>query len=231
MKKVLTLILTLGLANVLFAQQIQQVPLIEVEGYAERKIAPDEAVYIIQLEEKATKVSDAVNVLNKKTQSLADAMKKARIRDYKLVADNYSVDINRIYTNGTSRDEGYVARQTLRVVTSPTNEDLNKISDAIQGAGDMSYTISFGVSEATRKSLENTLLAEALKDAEARATLIGTTLMLKGLRVYYVGMEQSYVPQPKYMMNARAGMAEAADMVMEPDTQTLSRRVYIKYTY
>lgn len=230
MKTILTLFLSFGLAQVLFAQQVQQVPLIEVEGYAERKLAPDEAVYIIQLEEKTLRVNNAVNTLNKKAQNLADALKKERIKDYKLIADNYSVDVNRIYRNGTAKDSGYVARQTLRIVTSPTNEDLQKISEAIQKSGDMSYNLHFGVAESTRKSLENTLLAEALKDAESRATLIGTTLNLKGLRVFYVGMEQSYVPQPKYMMNARS-MAESADMVIQPDDHTISRRVYIKYTY
>lgn len=230
MKNVLTLLLAFCFAQAVFAQQIQQVPLIEVEGYAERKMAPDEAVYMINLEEKTLKVNEAVNALNKKSQALADALKKAKIKDYKLIADNYSVDVNRIYTNGTTRDDGYVARQTLRIVTSPTNEDLQKIADAIQSAGDMSYNLHFGVAEATRKSLENTLLAEALKDAEARATLIGTTLNLKGLRVYYVGMEQSYIPQPKYMMNARAESADV-QMVIQPDDQTISRKVFIKYTY
>jgi uncharacterized protein len=231
MKRLLTLLLTLGFAHVLFAQQVQQVPLIEVEGYAERKLAPDEAVFLINLEEKALKVNDAVNTLNKKTQNLADALRKGRIKDYKLIADNYSVDVNRIYRSGSAKDSGYVARQTLRIVTSPTNEDLQKISDAIQNSGDMSYNLHFGVAEATRKSLENTLLAEALKDAEAKSILIGNTLNLKGLRVFYVGMEQSYIPQPKYMMNTRAMAAESADMVIQPDDQTISRRVYIKYTY
>ncbi|TDQ18378.1 hypothetical protein DFQ04_0177 [Algoriphagus boseongensis] len=231
MKRILILLITFGIANVLVAQQVQQVPLIEVEGYAERKLAPDEAVYLINLEEKALQVNGAVNALNKKTQTLADALKKARIKDYKLIADNYSVDINRIYRSGTAKDSGFVARQTLRIVTTPTNEDLQKIADAIQGIGDMSYNLHFGVSEETRKSLENTLLTEALKNAEAKARLIGTTLALSNLKVFYVGMDQSYIPQPKYMMNARPMLAEAADMLVQPDDQTISRRVYIKYTY
>lgn len=229
MKRLLTLILALALAFPIFAQQTQQIPLIEVEGYAERKTAPDEAIFMISLEEKAMKVNDAVNVLNKKAQSLADALRKGRIKDYKLVADNYAVDVNRIYRSGTQKDSGYVARQSLRIVTSATNEDLHKISDAIQGAGDMSYNLSFGVSEATRKSLENTLLAEALKDAEARANLIGSTLNLKGLRVFNVTMEQNFRPVPMY--NAKMAMAESADMVIETEEQSLTKRVYVKYTY
>lgn len=230
MKQILILFLAVAVASPLFAQQIQQIPLIEVEGYAERKIAPDEAVFSIALEEKALKVNDAVNVLNKKTQNLSEALKKAKIKDYTLVADNYSVDVNRIYRNGSARDSGYVARQNLRIVTSATNTDLQKIVDAIQGAGDMSYNLHFGIADATRKSLENTLLTEALKDAEARALLIGTTLNLKGLRVFNVTMEPNYRPQPLYM-NAKVAMAESADMLIQTDDQTISKRVYVKYTY
>lgn len=230
MKRILILFLAVAVASPLFAQQIQQIPLIEVEGYAERKIAPDEAVFSIALEEKALKVNDAVNVLNKKTQNLSDVLKKAKIKDYKLVADNYSVDVNRIYRGGSAKDSGYVARQNLRIVTSATNTDLQKIVDAIIEAGDMSYNLHFGISEATRKSLEDTLLAEALKDAEARALLIGTTLNLKGLRVFNVTMEPNYRPQPLYM-NAKVAMAESADMLIQTDDQTISKRVYVKYTY
>lgn len=231
MKRILILFLAVAMASPVFAQQIQQVPLIEVEGYAERKIAPDEAVFSINLEEKAMKVPDAVNILNKKTQSLAEALKKAKIKDYKLVADNYSVDVNRIYQNGVSSDNGYVARQSLRIVTSATNEDLQKIVEAIQTSGDMSYNLHFGISEVTRKSLEDALLTDALKDAEARALLIGNTLALRGLRVFSVTMEPNYRPQPMYSMNAKVAMAESADMLVETDDQTLTKRVYVKYTY
>lgn len=214
----------------LAAQQVQQIPLIEVEGYAERKINPDEAVFSIQLVEKASKVSEATNILNKKTQILADELKKAKIRDFKLVADNFSVDINTVYRSGTSRDSGYVARQILRIITSPTNEDLQKIVEAIQSAGDMSYDLNFTISEATRKSLEDTLLAEALKDAEARANLVGNTLGLRGLRVFHVALEQNFRPQPVYMTNAKMA-SESADMLIQPDDQTLNKRVFVKYTY
>lgn len=230
MKRILILFLAFAMAFPTFAQQIQQVPLIEVEGFSERKIAPDEAVFSINLEEKAMKVPDAVNVLNKKTQRLSDALKKARIKDYKLVADNYAVDVNRIYQNGVASDNGYVARQSLRIVTSVTNEDLQKIVVAIQEAGDMSYNLQFGIAETTRKSLENTLLTEALKDAEARAMLIGNTLAIRGLRVFSVTMEPNYRPQPMYM-NAKVAMEESADMLIETDDQTLTKRVYVKYTY
>ncbi|GAA0878718.1 hypothetical protein GCM10009119_16860 [Algoriphagus jejuensis] len=231
MKRILMLFFAAAMVSPLVAQQVQQIPLIEVEGYAERKTAPDEAIFSISLEEKAMKVNDAVDVLNKKTDNLSNALKKGKIKDFKLVADNYAVDVNRIYRSGSQRDSGYVARQSLRIVTSASNEDLHKIVEAIQSAGDMSYNLIFGVSDATRKSLENTLLTEALQDAEARANLIGSTLNLKGLRVFNVTLEQNYSPQPMYRSNAKMAMADSEEMLVQPDEQSLTKRVYVKYTY
>ncbi|MDR7132483.1 uncharacterized protein YggE [Algoriphagus sp. 4150] len=233
MKNYLTILVAFLLAVPVLAQDNMTVPLIEVEGFSERKIAPDEASFLINLEEKAMKVTDAVQVLNKKTELLTNALKKAKIKDYKLIADNYSVDVNRIYRGGTQRDSGYVARQSLRVVTNSKNEDLQKIVESIQGAGDMSFNLHFLISEATQKSLENELLAEALKNAESRALLIAQTLNIKSIRVHRVSLEAQPIARPYAKMEMMRASADAADAppLFNPDDQSIEKRVYVKYTY
>lgn len=232
MRSYLTILFAFLMAAPLFAQDNMTVPLIEVEGFSEKKIAPDEASFQINLEEKAMKVTDAVGVLNKKTQLLADALKKAKIKDYKLVADNYSVDVNRIYRSGTQRDSGYVARQSLRVVTNSKNEDLQKIVESIQGAGDMSFNLQFQISEATQRSLEDELLAAALKNAERRAMLIAQTLGIKNIRVHRVSLESQPIAYPVAKMEMMRTSADAAaPPLLNPDEQGLQKRVYVKYTY
>ena len=232
MKNYLTLLFALMLVVPVFAQDNMTVPLIEVEGFSEKKVAPDEASFQINLEEKAMKVSDAVSVLNKKTQMLADALKNAKIKDYKLIADNYSVDVNRIYRSGTSRDSGYVAHQSLRVVTSSKNEDLQKIVEAIQKSGDMSFNLNFQISEATRKSLEDELLTVALKNAESRAQFIAETLGIKSIRVHRVSLESQPVTYPFAKMEMMRTSADAvAPPLLNPDDQSIQKRVYVKYTY
>ena len=232
MKNYLTLLFALMLVVPVFAQDNMTVPLIEVEGFSEKRVAPDEASFQINLEEKAMKVSDAVSVLNKKTQMLADALKNAKIKDYKLIADNYSVDVNRIYRSGTSRDSGYVAHQSLRVVTSSKNEDLQKIVEAIQKSGDMSFNLNFQISEATRKSLEDELLTVALKNAESRAQFIAQTLGIKSIRVHRVSLESQPVTYPYAKMEMMRTSADAvAPPLLNPDDQSIQKRVYVKYTY
>ena len=230
MKSLFTLLLALMMAVPTLAQDDLKIPLIEVEGFSERKLAPDEAVFSIQLEEKSMKVNDAVKVLNTKSNNLAEALKKAKIKDYKLVADNYAVNINRIYRSGYARDSGYIASQNLRIVTKSTNEDLQKIVEAIQGAGDMSFNLNFQVSEATQKSLDDTLLVEALKNAESRALLISQTLNIKSIRVHRVTLEAAPRPYQNTQMLMRVESADA-QVLISPDEQSIQKRVYVKYTY
>jgi uncharacterized protein YggE len=205
-------------------------PLIEVEGFSERKLTPDEAVFTIRLEEKSMKVSEAVNTLNAKTSKLAESLKKVNIQDYKLIADNYSVNINRIYRNGYAKDSGYIASQNLLIVTNSTNQDLQKIVETIQNAGDMSFNLNFQVSEKTLKSLEDTMLVEALKNAESRAQLIAQTFGIKTIRVNKVTLSADPIPYQKNMIMMRAS-AQDSEMLISPDQQIIEKRVYVQYTY
>ncbi|MFT4857839.1 MAG: hypothetical protein ACI9UV_002386 [Algoriphagus sp.] len=229
MKQTLTALL-IFVSFAAFAQDDLKIPLIEIEGISVRKVSSDEAIFSINLEEKSMKVVSAVETLNRKTKNLADALKKAKIKDYKLIADNYSVDINRVYRSGFSIDSGYVARQSLRIVTTSKSDDLQKIVEAIQESGDMSFNLHFQVSETTRNSLEDTMLIEALKNAESRALLIAQTLGIKTIRVHRVSLESPQQIYPKSeMMRSRADAS--SEVLIAADDQTLVRKVYMKYTY
>jgi len=230
MKYLLTIALVFSFFMDSFSQENLSVPLIEVEGMSKRKIAPDEAVFSINLEEKSMKVKSAVDILNQKTKNLSEELKKAKIKDFKLIADNYSVDINRIYRGGVSRDSGYVARQRLKIVSISNNEDLQKIVEAIQDAGDMSFNLNFQVSELKRNSLEDEMLTEALKNAESRARLIAETLGIRSIVVHRVSLSAPQQIFPKMEM-MRTSADASSNALISPDEQTIQRTVYVKYTY
>ena len=230
MKYLLTIALVFSFFMDSFSQENLSVPLIEVEGMSKRKIAPDEAVFSINLEEKSMKVKSAIDILNQKTENLSEELKKAKIKDFKLIADNYSVDINRIYRGGVSRDSGYVARQRLKIVSISNNEDLQKIVEAIQDAGDMSFNLNFQVSELKRNSLEDEMLTEALKNAESRARLIAETLGIRSIVVHRVSLSAPQQIFPKMEM-MRTSADASSNALISPDEQTIQRTVYVKYTY
>ena len=224
---IFTLILMFGISVLAFGQENNTIPLIEVQGNASRKIAPDQASFNIYLSEKAMNVATATSVLNTKTESLANALKKAKIKDYKLIADNFSVNINRIQRGNNWVDSGYVARQNLIILTNSQTEELQKIVEAIQSAGDMVFNLQFTVSDEQQKAIEKTLITEALLDAQNQAQLIAETLAIRSIRVHHVSFDGGFMPVAKFRVNA-----EAADApLIAPDGQEISKRVFVKYTY
>ncbi|MDX5478515.1 MAG: SIMPL domain-containing protein, partial [Cyclobacteriaceae bacterium] len=148
MKKAFLLLPVLFLSLGLMAQDI---PLIEVEGSSEISIMPDEALIQISLSEKAMKVADATQALNKKTKSIEDALKKSGVKDFKFYVDNYYVYVNRIYTKGTSKDSGYVASQNIKVLVNDIEKDLAKITETLHQTANMGFNVQLNISDKLRK--------------------------------------------------------------------------------
>lgn len=212
----------------------QEKPRITVEGISEMKIMPDEALITISLSEKALNTAAVTNALNKKSKAVADALKKSGVSDYLFTADNYYVNINRIYTKGSAKDSGYVATQNLRVVVKNSEKDLIKIVETVQKAADMGFQLSFRVSGEKQKSFQEELLRAALEDARKKANIIANSLDLGELTPFHIDYSSSQPFQP-VMYRAEAMMMKSADARTEPtfnpEEQTVSDRVKVIFTF
>jgi uncharacterized protein YggE len=212
----------------------QEKPRITVEGISEMKIMPDEALITISLSEKALTTAAVTNELNKKSKAVADALKKSGVSDYTFTADNYYVNINRIYTKGSAKDSGYVASQNLKVVVKNTEKDLIKIVETVQQAADMGFQLAFRVSEEKQKSYQEDLLKAALSDAQKKASIIASSLELGELTPFHIDYSSSQPFQP-VMYRAEAMMMKSADARTEPtfnpEEQTVSDRVKVIFTF
>jgi len=209
--------------------------LIEVEGTSEMGIMPDEALIYLTLSEKAMKVSDATNALNKKTKSIEDALKKTRVNGYTFIVDNYYVNVNRIYTNNSSKDSGYIASQTIKVNVKIVDQNLVKITEALHQTTDMTYNMQFNVSDALRKSSSSKLLELAIADAKTKADVIAKSLGLNKLQVHRVSYSSGNVSMP-VMRNAKAmramDMSESyQEPTFSPEEQKLTDRVMVSFTF
>jgi len=234
MKKLLFAIPFLLLSVAAFAQE-NNIPLIEVEGTSEMGIMPDEALIYLTLSEKAMKVSDATNALNKKTKSIEDALKKTRVSGYTFIVDNYYVNVNRIYTNNSSKDSGYIASQTIKVNVKIVDQNLVKITEALHQTTDMTYNMQFNVSDALRKSSSSKLLELAIADAKTKADVIAKSLGLNKLQVHRVSYSSGNVSMP-VMRNAKAmramDMSESyQEPTFSPEEQKLTDRVMVSFTF
>jgi uncharacterized protein YggE len=205
-----------------------------VEGKSELKALPDEAVLLLTLTETAMTTSEVTSALNRKSKTVSDALKKSGAKSYTFTADNYYVNVNRVYTKGTAKDSGYVASQQLRVVVSDTGTDLVKAMDAVQEAANLSFQLQFRVSETKRKGYEEELLKLALEDAKRQAHVIAETMGITEFRVHQVDYTAG-TTFPPIMYRAEAMMMKAADDRVGPtlqvEEQTISDRVKVTFTF
>ncbi|GEO22598.1 hypothetical protein CQA01_31320 [Cyclobacterium qasimii] len=214
----------------------QETSKISVDGKSEIKVLPDEALIRVSLSMKAMKTADATEGLNKKAAEVTKALKKSGVDNYELKADNYFVNVNRVYTKGTSKDSGYVASQTLRIlVKDNSGEDLVKIMETLHNNIDMGFQFEFQLSDNKRKEYEAELLRLAIKDAKNKAEIIANSLELGKIvvhQVIYGDFTSSY--QPK--MYGAESMRIVADNqrtppTIEPDEQTLTDQVKVIFTF
>lgn len=231
MKKLLVLPLML-LALSAFSQQI---PLIEVEGNSEIGILPDEALIMVNLTQKAMKVADATNGLNRKTKQIQDALKKTGVTGYEFTVDNYYVNVNRVYTKGTSRDSGYVAYQNIKIKVKSVGKDLTSITETLHKTADMGFQVQFVLSDALRKSTESKLLEMALLNAREKADVIARTMNISSYKIHrisHTSSGNSFVP---VMRQAKMEMMAMADMepepILVPEEQKLSDRVTVSFVF
>lgn len=233
MKKLLYFLPLFLLAFTAFAQK--EIPLIEVEGVSEVSVMPDEAVIQINLVEKALKVADATNGLNKKTKSIEDALKKTKVKDYVFTVDNYFVNVNRIWTNNSSKDSGYVASQNIKIKLKNTGDNLVKITETLHQTADMGFQVQFVVSDELRKSTEKQLLELALADANSKAETIAKVMGIQNIRVFNVSYGAANNNYPVMLKAASRMEMSAMDAyespVFNPDVQKISDRVRVAYTF
>ncbi|EOZ96999.1 hypothetical protein A33Q_1917 [Indibacter alkaliphilus LW1] len=232
MKKVIFLLpmflLTLGV--------MAQNQMIEVEGKSELRILPDEALIYLSLNEKAMKVSDATNALNKKTKSIEDALKKTGLKNYEFYVDNYHVGVNRIYARNTSKDSGYVASQTIRVKVSDTGADLVKITETLHQSAVMGFNIQFSVSDQLRKDSEKVLIELAVADARRKAEIIASSLGVSDIkvqRVSYGNPQKDFFPMAREskMMMAMDIAEDRSEAVFRPEERKINDSVTIGFTF
>lgn len=233
MKNILAIVcLMIGIQMISFAQEATK---ISVEGNSEIKILPDEALINVSLKEKALKTALATEGLNQKAAEVTKALKKSGVKNYELKADNYFVNVNRIYTKGTSKDSGYVASQNLKILVKDTEQDLVKIMEALHDNIDMGFQLSFQLSDSKRKEYQEELLRRALLDAKSKAMSIANTLELGNIAVHQVIYGQGENTfQPKVYRN-EAMMVSADNQrtapTIQPDEQTLSDQVKVIFTF
>ncbi len=207
---------------------------IEVEGNSEIIIVPDEGTIHITVQKKAMSVAEATKMLNADTKKIIDAFKKSGL-DHELTANNYYVNINRVYQKGTSKDSGYVASQNLKVTIKNIEKELPRAVELVNTSGDHSVNVNFSISKELEKKYKDQLLELALKDAREKAAKIADVMDLKQVKTQKVQYVSTQVIPRTYMMKANMMAFDAAESreapSFVPEEQTISDRVLVTFAF
>lgn len=217
------------------AAEAQSPGTIEVEGNSEMMIIPDEATIHITVQKKAMSVSEATKALNAASKEIADAFKNSDLTSHELTANNYFVNINRVYQKGTSKDSGYVASQNLKVDIGDIEKELAKAVEMVNLTGNQSMQVNFRVSPELEKKYKDQLLEEALLDAQNKARRISEIMGLKDISVQKIQYSSQQAFQPVYQMKASAMRFDSAEAreeaIFMPEEQKIDDRILVTFVF
>lgn len=204
MKKGILLIAILFM-TLSYAQELKQVPMINVSGEGKIKVAPDQALITISLESKGTKADDVKKENDKKIDAILKFIKKSSVAKEDFQTQRVSLNPNYDYAK---KKYNYVATQTIQILL----KELSKYDDLMEGLINEGVNKIDNVDFKSSKMLELQSAARklAIKDAKSKAEDFVSVLGQKvGKAIVITDNSQNYNPQPVYAMKNMA-MDESA---------------------
>lgn len=202
---------------------------ISVSGDGEVYAAPDIATISFTVQEKAKKLADAQDAVNKKVQASLDGVRKAGVAEKDIKLQNYSsyptyewqsegsapcsADVcPAYYYRGKQVLNGYEVSQTVII----TVRDLDKVSTLVDGLGTSGVTNIQGPAFAIDKidDIKAEARKEAIEKAEAKAEVLAKDLNVNLVRIVSFSESGDY---PMY----RAEASYAKGMGMAPESASL----------
>ncbi len=205
MKKVI-LILALVFMVSSNAQELKQVPMINVSGEGKVKVAPDQALISISIETKGTKADDVKRENDKKMDGILKFIKKSNIVTEDYQTQRISLNPNYDYEK---KKYSYIATQTVQILL----KDLSKYDTLMEGLVNEGINridnVEFKSSK--MKELQSDARKLAMKDAKAKAEDYVSVLGQKvGKAILISDNSQIFVPQPRMYAMKSMAMDESA---------------------
>lgn len=190
------LILSMGIVN---AQEIKQVPMINVSGEGKVKVIPDQVSISISIETKGTKAVEVKTENDKKMDAIIKFVRKSNIAKEDFQTQRVSLNPNYDYDK---KKHNYIATQSLQILL----KDLSKYDVLMEGLVDE------GVNRIDNVEFKSSKLSQfqsdarklAIKDAKGKAEDYVSVLNQKvGKAILISDNSQVYAPQPRmYAMKA-----------------------------
>lgn len=151
-------------ATALQAQEIKQIPMVNVSGEGKIKVEPDQALITISVETKGNDAADVKKENDKKMDAVLKLIKKANIAQQDFQTQRVSLNPNYDYEK---KKNYYLATQTVQILL----KDLSKYDALMEGTVDAGINRINNVEFKTSKllQLQSDARKLAIKDAKTKA--------------------------------------------------------------
>ena len=218
-KYILTTMLVLLIA--LTGCQQQEGNTINVDGNSELTFEPDEAEVWAGVSIVKENAEDAQAEANKIINAILDGLRSKGINEKDIETDRLNLYEERTYTRDEgSKVVGWRASQTLKIKTTDMSKVGTIVDIAVKNGANQLNNINFGLSEKKEQEFKQLALAEASKNAKAKAETIAESLGVRLGKIKSVSESNfGYMPYA-YAMEAKAAggeMIEEAAAIMPRD--------------
>ena len=199
---------------------------VSVTGDSIVQAQPDTAILTVSVVTQGRAALDAQQENASKSEAVIRALKSAAGADAEIKTSGYSLQPIRVYKEGQPPTiTGYEARNSVTVTLS----DLTKVGLVIDATGAAGANDVTGIAFTLRKDrpARDQALAEATREALAKAQVLATALGGRVVRIAEVQEEGIDRSRPMYMDQMQARVMKAESTPIELGTLKITSRVQL----
>ncbi|MGB0403414.1 MAG: SIMPL domain-containing protein [Salibacteraceae bacterium] len=227
--KIGILVLMLGLSS-LYIQAQNKKGVIQVYGYSQMSISPDQVIFNLNIDATNKDFSVALDELNTQVNKLKKSLAASGITESDISTTNYNIREENKYESGKQVFVGFKASHGLQVKTVFNENNLKDVYAAIKESGvEANMQMSFGLSNP--QQYKNDLIAQAVEDAFEKAKTLSQAggVSLGGIKKMSYGMPNRVLPIRNYSEMQVRAVSSDANISVNPGNLILSEKVDVIY--
>ena len=203
---------------------------INVDGSSEITAKPDKAEVWAGISILENTAEEAQNEANKVINAIIDGLRYKGISEQDIQTESLNLYEERTWEDGESKTVGWRATQTLKVKTTDLTKVGTIVDIAVNNGANQINNINFGLSEAKEQEYKKQALAEATKNAKAKAETIAESLGVKLGKIKSVSESSfNYIPYMYAMEKAAGAPAVAEAATVMPQDVTVTATISLVY--
>ena len=227
MKKIIIAFLLMALVALAGCKEANT---INVSGSSELTFDPNQAEVWAGISIVKPTAEEAQNEANKVINKIIDGLRYKGIQDKDIATEQLSLYEETRWENNQLKSIGWRATQTLKIRTTDLSKVGLIVDVCVNNGANQIPNINFGLTEEKEQEYKKQALAEAAKNAKAKAETIAESLGVKLGKVKTVSESNYYYTPYTYAMARAEGkdaVAEAATVL--PGDVTVTGQVSIIY--